>query len=700
MTPQQLEGLVKGIVACKQARRPAFYWLTPKGGDGDPVLFVDRQERTVRKAGREALRTSKTKTFAFGTVRVEGDELVFVNQGRLPDDEALRTLRTKLATEDALRNVATLLRASVVRSPEEDAPPEEAHEENPLQRARSGLRKLFDRARRMVGALEDALRGRVDHRPTLDALAEQLKKAGASAGDEDDDAPVDAPDDADPKALVVAVVEQADLLGPPVLLSRRERLLARLRTLREQAKGDEETKLLVELKATWDESRDEEAAGDWVESLDTLGDLAERLDERLVRPLKVAVAALSAEVSKPADNPGAPSLSALRVALDRAELQLARVAGEVEDLTVLDEVRAELGRIRRALLARATATSDEVRAEVQDRETQRRTDDTARAQEAYAAWRQRADAGLAQRVPDPQRLGGGTFGDVHPLPGDPPLVVKFLSAYAKEHGITTDEFHKESATYGKIPPHPNLARCLGVRKVPRGVGATGEDALVLEQVQGPTVEAFFQTALADVARGALDRQTYLGAVQHLLRGLVRGLVHMHEAGLRHRDVKPPNLMVDGVTGELRIIDLGTATGSGAGTTTDYVHPDSWSDGTDRVDPAAAGLSAFNMLQGSLPSYRPQKGEVPGTSEAKKAFGDRSRKGGEALYVQGTSDQPADGEVPAVLAIHDLVNLLLSPTFDGARLVEVLSLPFFADSLLSESEGAELVRRLTGAPPTP
>ncbi|CAK9099864.1 unnamed protein product [Durusdinium trenchii] len=49
-----------------------------------------------------------------------------------------------------------------------------------------------------------------------------------------------------------------------------------------------------------------------------------------------------------------------------------------------------------------------------------------------------------------------------------------------------------------------------------------------------------------------------GSVKVLLRMLLEGVAFLHEHGVMHRDLKPPNLLIDGSSGELKVADFGSA----------------------------------------------------------------------------------------------------------------------------------------------
>jgi serine/threonine-protein kinase len=81
------------------------------------------------------------------------------------------------------------------------------------------------------------------------------------------------------------------------------------------------------------------------------------------------------------------------------------------------------------------------------------------------------------------------------------------------------------------------------------VTVDGRPALVLEHVDGPTLEAWLSVHRPSVPR-ALE----------LFRGVVAGVQAMHDAGLMHLDLKPANVLLARIGDELvpKVTDLGLA----------------------------------------------------------------------------------------------------------------------------------------------
>ena len=98
----------------------------------------------------------------------------------------------------------------------------------------------------------------------------------------------------------------------------------------------------------------------------------------------------------------------------------------------------------------------------------------------------------------------------------------------------------------------------------------------------------------------------------VLRGALLGLAHAHDRGLVHRDVKPANILIDGV-GVAKLVDFGLAspTGdSGGSGTPAYISPEAAAGlAVDtRSDVYSATAVLFHLLSGH-PPYTGQEAHV-------------------------------------------------------------------------------------------
>lgn len=88
-------------------------------------------------------------------------------------------------------------------------------------------------------------------------------------------------------------------------------------------------------------------------------------------------------------------------------------------------------------------------------------------------------------------------------------------------------FREEAGALLAMPPHENIANL-----VTFDVGAKPKPILVMELVEGPTLERILETGAMDMHRAV-----------RLLDGIAHGLAVMHEQGLGHLDLKPGNVIL-------------------------------------------------------------------------------------------------------------------------------------------------------------
>ena len=98
--------------------------------------------------------------------------------------------------------------------------------------------------------------------------------------------------------------------------------------------------------------------------------------------------------------------------------------------------------------------------------------------------------------------------------------------------LSEEEFHQlfreEAGALLQVPQHQNLARL-----VTFDAGARPKPILVMELVEGPSLERIKETAGLDLPRAVA-----------VLDGVARGLLAMHETGVGHLDLKPSNVILN------------------------------------------------------------------------------------------------------------------------------------------------------------
>ncbi len=155
-------------------------------------------------------------------------------------------------------------------------------------------------------------------------------------------------------------------------------------------------------------------------------------------------------------------------------------------------------------------------------------------------------------------------------------------------------FREEAGALLALPEHPNLPRF-----VTFDAGARPKPILVMELVEGPTLERVLPTGELTMARAL-----------RILDGVAAGLEVMHRAGIGHLDLKPANVILRrrGDREDAVLVDFGLAgrqVRPGCGTA-EYGAPEIWLGqeqvrGTrpQPVDVYAFGCIAFEVLTGQV-----------------------------------------------------------------------------------------------------
>ncbi len=234
------------------------------------------------------------------------------------------------------------------------------------------------------------------------------------------------------------------------------------------------------------------------------------------------------------------------------------------------------------------------------------------------------------------------------------VAVKILHPALAASPEVRNRFEREALAVGKID-HPNCVSVYDSGRLP-----DGSLYLAMELLDGKS--------LADV----LEQEGQLppGRALHILAHILRGLSHIHQAGLIHRDIKPENIFLVRQGEDMdyaKILDFGIAKGMTANDLDDgvkltqagmafgtpiYMAPEQAlgnpMDG--RADLYAAAIMGYEMLAGQPPFYSDDKLEVMSMHTARPVPAMRTRliKGGrsipasiERLIVKGLTKKPGD-----------------------------------------------------------
>ena len=253
------------------------------------------------------------------------------------------------------------------------------------------------------------------------------------------------------------------------------------------------------------------------------------------------------------------------------------------------------------------------------------------------------------------------------------VAVKILHpSLATSHDVR-NRFEREAFAAGKID-HPNCINVMDSGKLPDGTRY-----LAMELLDGrPLGEVLEQ-----------EGQIEAGRALHILAHILRGLGHIHSAGLIHRDIKPENIFLirQGSDEDFaKILDFGIAKGMGktdldegvkltqagmAFGTPIYMAPEqalgSPMDG--RADLYAAAVIGYEMLTGQPPFYSDDKLEVMSQHTAKPVPAMRTRllKGAkpvpssiERLIAKGLTKKSSDRYASAEIFLAAVENALRTP----------------------------------------
>ncbi len=150
---------------------------------------------------------------------------------------------------------------------------------------------------------------------------------------------------------------------------------------------------------------------------------------------------------------------------------------------------------------------------------------------------------IADRYRIVSRLGAGGMGEVfraEDLTLEQPVALKFLPRGFSKSPAWVARLRQE-ARLARTVTHPNICRVHDL------VESNGEYFLTMEYVDGEDLASLYHRIGRMPVERALD----------VARQICLGLAVAHSKNVLHRDLKPPNIMIDG-QGQVRVTDFGVA----------------------------------------------------------------------------------------------------------------------------------------------
>lgn len=124
------------------------------------------------------------------------------------------------------------------------------------------------------------------------------------------------------------------------------------------------------------------------------------------------------------------------------------------------------------------------------------------------------------------------------------FAIKFFSK-GIDDSSKTDRFIDEYFGMAQIPSHPNIARYLHLDTVT----LNDEKYLII-------IMKRYKSALKESLEGEDNKAVYAEKLGLLYNDLLQAIEHLHAHGIVHRDIKPQNILIDGITGHYVLSDFG------------------------------------------------------------------------------------------------------------------------------------------------
>lgn len=204
-------------------------------------------------------------------------------------------------------------------------------------------------------------------------------------------------------------------------------------------------------------------------------------------------------------------------------------------------------------------------------------------------------------------LGSGGMGVVYLAEQDRPHRTVALKVIRLGAHALLRRFEHEAEVLGRLQ-HPGIAQVYeaGTANLLSAGGPAAQPYIAMEFVKGPPLDEY-------VAKHGLDMRAKL----ELIAKVCDAVQHAHQRGVIHRDLKPPNILVEAASGEPKVLDFGVARATGADAretmqtgagqligTLSYMSPEQVlgdpSEVDTRADVYALGVILYELLTGRLP----------------------------------------------------------------------------------------------------
>ncbi|WP_437786699.1 serine/threonine-protein kinase [Sorangium sp. So ce1097] len=199
-----------------------------------------------------------------------------------------------------------------------------------------------------------------------------------------------------------------------------------------------------------------------------------------------------------------------------------------------------------------------------------------------------------------RRGGMGSIWVAERLPLKAPVAVKFMSPELADDAGYVERFRREAVAAAQITS-PHVTQVLD-----HGLTADGMPYIAMELLRGEDLRARIRR------QGRLP----LGEVARIVAQTAKALGQAHRLGIVHRDIKPDNLFLTEVDGEIfvKVLDFGiarrardmrvTSTGNVVGTPL-YMSPEQLTCSNDldyRADLWGLGVVAYHAITGQVPFF--------------------------------------------------------------------------------------------------